>query len=147
MKRIIRTTSSILICIFLLLGIIGVPVMYNHTHHQIALEIPYSENKICESETTCCQNIEYAQSTQTKNNYQCELFSSCCFFLYFRVVFFIFEKPTYNSLLSPSFLQAYQMDLGHAHMPLLSWRSMFSLALAPIKINSQKLPHIQVLRI
>ena len=146
MKRTIRNTSGILLCFFLLLGIIGVPVIFNHTHHQTALESPYSENNICQPETTCCQNIADAQPTQTKSNCQCELFTTCCCFLDFRIVSFTFETTTYHSLVSPSFIQAYQRDLGHAQMSLLCWRSLLNLALAHIKINSQKLPLIQVLR-
>lgn len=150
MKKIVRHTISIIICTFMLVGVIGIPVIFSHTHNpEYSIEQLEEETPVCESATLCCGTEEKPQESLTKNNCNCSLLASCCCcFLDVRLVSFTFDAPTYSSLVSPSFVQAYEHDLGQIQMVFYSSRLLFSnLDLPPPKPYSQNLSLFQVFRI
>jgi hypothetical protein len=150
LKKIFRNTVSILICAIVLVGVIGIPVILNHTHMPELSQSPLAEEPpACESEMLCCTTGDDPQESQVKNNCNCNLLTACCCcFIDFRLLSFAFDTPTYPPLLSPSFVQAYVTDLGQHQTVSESWRLLFSkLAMPFTKSYSQKLSLFQVFRI
>lgn len=145
-----RHTISIIISIFMLVGVIGVPVISSHTHNpEFTVDVKQEVVPICEEVTPCCEADETINDIIANTNCDCSLLASCCCcFLDVRLVSFTFDSPTYSSLLSPFFVRAYETDLGQSQMLYASSRLLLSnLDLPPPKPYSQTLSLFQVFRI
>ena len=150
MNKIIKHTVAHLICLFMLVGVIGIPVIFSHTHNpEYSIEQLEEETPVCESATLCCSTEEKPQESLTKNNCNCSLLASCCCcFSDVRLVSFVFDTPVHEPVSIPSFVQAFVRDIGIKK--LLSYCSHISwyyFDLPPPKTYSQQLAIFQVFRI
>ena len=152
MKKIMTNTLFATVCMFMLMGIIGIPVVMNHTHNPYdSAKSQQKESPVCEEAAVCCDlEEEQAQETLTNDfNCKCSLIASCCCcFLDIRLVSFTFDTPVNTPISSPTFLQAYVSDLvANAIMSHCSTLLSYISDLPPPKTYSQNLAFFQVFRI
>lgn len=150
MNKRIKYTLSSLLGIFMLLGVIGIPVILNHSHSpSFSEETQQEEVSLCEEATLCCGEKEPIKEILSNSNCECSLLASCCCcFLDVRLVSFTFDSPIYSALTIPTFVKAYACDLGTnetTHYTALLTTN--NLRLPPIKPYSQRLSLFQVFRI
>ena len=158
----IKYTISHVICLFILLGAIGIPVIFNHSHNfSFTSQQTLDETAICQEATVCCMTESVAQekkiccevksenNVEPKNNCDCNLLTSCCCcFIDVRLVSFAFEIPINEPINAPSFIQAYMSEMDFNKV--LNFKSQmlcYNLNLPPPKTYSQQLALYQVFRI
>ena len=162
MNKIIKHIISHLICLFVLVGTIGIPVILNHSHKSDYIsEQSHDETAICLEATPCCETepveqetfvccaSEFAEEAVSFSNCECNFISSCCCcFIDIRLVSFVFDTPAYEPISIPSFVQAFVRDIGiEEHLSYYSHISWYNYDLPPPKTYSQQLAVFQVFRI
>ena len=162
MNKILKHIISHLLCLFMLVGAIGIPVILNHSHKSdLILEQNQSDTSICQEAMLCCETepveqetfvccaSESAEEVAPISTCECNFISSCCCcFIDVRLVSFVFDTPVHEPVSIPSFVQAFIRDIGIKE--LLSYSSHFlryNFDLPPPKTYSQQLALFQVFRI
>ena len=161
MDRIIKYMVSYLMCLFMLVGTIGIPVILNHSHNSdyISEQRQY-ENVSCQKVMSCCETEPFEQETITCcasesqevaliSTCECSFISSCCCcFTDVRLVSFVFDTPINESVSIPSFVRAFFRDIGfNERLSYCSNLSWYNYDLPPPKTYSQQLALFQVFRI
>ena len=157
-----KHTISHLLCLFMLVGAIGIPVILIHSHQSdYILEQRQDVTAICQEAMACCETEPVEQETliccvaksveevASISTCECNFISSCCCcFIDVRLVSFVFDTPINESVSIPSFVQAFVRDIGIKKLPSycthISW---YNYDLPPPKTYSQQLALFQVFRI
>lgn len=161
-NKIIQNIISHLICLFMLVGAVGIPVILNHSHKSDYIsEQSQDETAICKEAMACCDTepveketfvccaSESVEKVALISTCKCNFISyCCCCFIDIRLVSFVFDTTINESISIPSFVQAFVVDMGIKK--LLSYYSHTSCCnfdLPPPKSYSQQLALFQVFRI
>jgi len=163
MNKIAKHIISHLLCLFMLVGAIGIPVILNHSHKSDYISqqsqhetVSCQETKACcetepiEQETFVCCASESAEDVAPISTCECNFISSCCCcFIDVRLVSLVFDAPVHESVSILSFVRAFVRDIGIeellSYCSHLSWYN-FDLP-PPPKTYSQQLALFQVFRI
>lgn len=162
MNKIIKHTTSHLLCLFILVGAIGIPVILNHSHKSDYIsEQRQDDTAICQEAMACCETEPVEQETLVCcvvksveevariSTCECNFISSCCCcFIDFRLVSFVFDTPIHEPVSIPTFVKAFVTDLGNNEvLSYRSYLSWYNFDLPPPKTYSQQLARFQVFRI
>ena len=162
MNKIFKHIISHLLCLFMLAGAIGIPVISNHSHKSdLILEKNLSDTSICQEATACCETepieqetfvccaSESAEEVAPISTCECNFISSCCCcYIDVRLVSFVFDTPVREPVPIPSFVQAFVRDIGIKKLlSYYSHISCYNFDLSPPKTYSQQLAFFQVFRI
>ena len=162
MKNIAKHFISHLLCLFILVGAIGVPVILNHSHKSdLISEQKKLDRSICQEASTCCETEPFEQeifvccATESEEEVapistcECNFISSCCCCsIDVRLVSFVFDTPVREPTSIPSFVQAFVKDIGIKKLLSYCYHiSWYNFDLPPPKTYSQQLPLFQVFRI
>ena len=157
-----KHTISHLLCLFMLVGAIGIPVILNHSHQSdYILEQRQDVTAICQEAMACCETEPVEQETliccvaksveevASISTCECNFISSCCCcFIDVRLVSFVFDTPIHEPVSIPTFVKAFVTDLGiNEVLSYQSYLSWFNFDLPPPKTYSQQLARFQVFRI
>ena len=162
MNKIAKHIISHLLCLFMLVGAIGVPVILNHSHKSDYFSkqskhetVSCQEVKACcktepvEQKTFVCCSSESINEVAPISTCECNFISSCCCcFIDVRLVSFVFDTPVNEPVSIPSFVQAFVRNIG-TKKPLsyCSHISWYNFDLPPPKTYSKQLSLFQVFRI
>ena len=162
MIKILKHIISHLLCLFMLVGAIGIPVILNHSHKSdyVSKQCQH-ETVICQEATACCETelieqetfvcfaSDYVEEVASISTCECNFISSCCCcFIDVRLVSFVFDTPINESVSIPSFVQAFVRDIGIKKLlSYCSYISLYNHDLPPPKTYSQQLALFQVYRI
>jgi len=161
-NKIIKNIISHLICLFMLVGAVGIPVILNHSHKSDYIsEQSQDETAICQEVMACCDTepveketfvccaSESVEKVALISTCKCNFISSCCCcFIDIRLVSFVFDTPINESISIPSFVQAFVIDMGiEKLLSYYSHKSCYNFDLPPPKSYSQQLALFQVFRI
>mgnify|MGYP001257235389 CR=1 FL=1 len=153
---------SHLLCLFMLVGSIGVPVILNHSHKSdLTSEQKKLDTSICQEASACCETEQFeqeifvccasesAEEVAPISTCECNFISfCCCCFIDFRLVSFVFDTPVHEPVSIPSFVQAFVRDIGIKKLlSYCSHISWYNFDLPPPKTYSQQLALFQVFRI
>jgi len=145
----------------MLVGAIGIPVIFNHSHKSDIISVINQSDNICQEAMSCCETEPVEQekvvccSTEPVNEVErissckCNILASCCCcFLDVRLVSFVFDTPVNEPVSIPSFVQAFVRDIGIKELlSYYSHLSWYNFDLPPPKTYSQQLALFQVFRI
>lgn len=162
MNKIAKHIISHLLCLFMLVGAIGIPVILNHSHNSDYISeqsqhetvscqqaMACGEKEPVEQETFVCCASESAEEVAPISTCECNFISSCCCcFIDVRLVSFVFDTPVHEPVSIPSFVQAFVRDIGIKKLlSYCSHISWYNFDLPPPKTYSQQLALFQVFRI
>ena len=162
MNKIAKHIISHLLCLFMLVSVIGIPVILNHSHKSDYISeqsqhetVSCQEAKACcetepiEQETFVCCASESAKEVAPISTCECNFISyCCCCFIDVRLVSLVFDTPVHESVSIPSFVRAFVRDIGIEELlSYCSHLSCYNFDLPPPKTYSQQLALFQVFRI
>ena len=162
MNKILKHIINYLLCLFMLLGAIGTPVILNNSNKSDYISkqsqdetVSCQEAKACcdtelvEQEIFVCCASESVEEVASISICECNFISSCCCCITdVRLVSFVFDTTINKSLSIPSFVQAFVIDIGINE--LLNYCSNIywcNYDLLSPKTYSQQLAFFQVCRI
>ena len=161
--RVIEYTTHLIITLLVIIGSVGIPVIYNTTHtpsHYADFQINTvkcntNEQLSCSQsktqESICCSTKEVEKecsSTLLSYNYDRSL-ASCCCFVEVEFVFLSYDTPVYTPIEIPVFLEAYVVNLFNNYSSYItdSFNSLLKVKPPPLNTYSQQLAIFQVFRL
>ena len=162
MIKILKHIINYLLCLFMLVGTIGIPVILNHsqksdyiskqTQHEtvICQDVKACcDTELVEQETFVCCASESLEEVASISTCECNFISSCCCCIIdVRLVSFVFDTPINESVSIPSFVQVFIRDISIKKLlSYCSHISCYNYDLPPPKTYSQQLALFQVFRI
>ena len=162
MNKILKHIINHLLCLFMLLGAIGIPVILNNSNKSDYISKQSQDETVCcqeakaccdtelvEQEIFVCCASESVEEVASISICECNFISSCCCCITdVRLVSFVFDTTINKSLSIPSFVQAFVIDIGIDE--LLNYCSNIywcNYDLLSHKTNSQQLAFFQLFRI